>query len=190
VSGKAKATGRKLLDPEMLHQIAGLYEKMGDLEEAARYMELTVAQETGASGKALAKLERERKKKEKTAGLEAERRQRAMETDEQRGVGKEEDFADGDTEILTDSGSDDGQESDADEDEDQDDGADGFGTGTTATTSKARLWLARWAWRRGELDRAERLAEELCVDGYEVEEAKGLVREVRGRREAGTGPAM
>ena len=37
-----------MLDPETLHQIAGLYEKVGDLEEAARYMELTVAQETGA----------------------------------------------------------------------------------------------------------------------------------------------
>jgi anaphase-promoting complex subunit 8 len=86
---------------------------------------------------------------------------------------------------LTDSGSDDAQDSDTDEDEDGE--ADGFGTGTTATTSKARLWLARWAWRRGDLDRAEKLAEELCMDGYEVEEAKGLVREVRGRREAGAG---
>jgi anaphase-promoting complex subunit 8 len=190
VAGKAKATGRKLLDPEMLHQIAGLYEKMGDLEEAAKYMELTVAQETGASGKAIARLEREKKKRERKAALDAEKRQRAMEIDEQRRMGgEEEDFADGDTEILTDSGSDDGQESDVDEDEDEGE-ADGFGTGTTATTSKARLWLARWAWRRGDLDRAERLAEELCMDGYEVEEAKGLVREVRGRREAGAGPGM
>lgn len=190
VAGKAKATGRKLLDPEMLYQIAGLYEKMGDLEEAAKYMELTVAQETGASRKAIARLEREKKKRERKAALDAERRQRAMEIDGQRRLGgEEEDFGDGDTEILTDSGSDDGQESDVDEDEDEGE-ADGFGTGTTATTSKARLWLARWAWRKGDLDRAERLAEELCMDGYEVEEAKGLVREVRGRREAGAGPGM
>jgi anaphase-promoting complex subunit 8 len=193
VQGKAKATGRKLLDPETLHQIAGLYEKVGDLEEAAKYMELTVAQETGASGKAIARLERERRERERKAAREEEKRKRAMEVDEQRRVsdgmgGDEEDFADGDTEILTDSGSDDDHDSVADEEDDGE--ADGFGTGTTATTSKARLWLARWAWRRGDLDRAEKLAEELCMDGYEVEEAKGLVREVRGRREAGTGPVL
>jgi anaphase-promoting complex subunit 8 len=186
LQGKAKTTGRKLLDPEILHQIAGLYEKVGDLEEAAKYMELTVAQETGASGKAIARLEKEKRKREMKAATQEERRQRAMEVDEQRRMGgDEDDFADGDTEILTDSGSDDAQDSDTDEDEDGE--ADGFGTGTTATTSKARLWLARWAWRRGDLDRAEKLAEELCMDGYEVEEAKGLVREVRGRREAGAG---
>ena len=191
--GNAKATGRKLLDPEILHQIAGLYEKLGDLEEAAKYMELTVAQETGASGKAIARIGREKRKRERKAALEVERRQRAMEIDEQRRMnggmgGDEEDFGDGDTEILTDSGSDDDQNSDTDEEDDGE--ADGFGTGTTATTSKARLWLARWAWRRGDLDRAEKLAEELCIDGYEVEEAKGLVREVRGRREAGAGPVQ
>jgi anaphase-promoting complex subunit 8 len=186
LQGKAKATGRKLLDPEILHQIAGLYEKVGDLEEAAKYMELTVAQETGASGKAIARLEREKRKRERKAAMEQEKRQRAMEVDEQRRMGgDEDDFADGDTEILTDSDSDDAQDSDTDEDEDGE--ADGFGTGTTATTSKARLWMARWAWRRGDLDRAGKLAEELCMDGYEVEEAKGLVREVRGRREAAAG---
>ena len=193
VQGKAKTTGRKLLDPEILHQIAGLYEKVGDLEEAARYMELTVAQETGASGKAIAGLERERRKRERKAAREQERRQRAMEIDNQRRMSnvmgvEEEDFADGDTEIWTDSGSDEDQVADP-EDED-DGGVDGFGTGTTAATSKARLWLARWAWRRGDLDWAEKLAEELCMDGYEVEEAKGLVREVRGKREVGAGPVL
>lgn len=87
----------------------------------------------------------------------------------------EDDIDDDVTEVLSD-------ESDSDDEVEAD--GDGFGMGTTATTSKARLWLARWAVRRGNLDIAERLAEELCVDGYEVEEAKGLVREVRGRREA------
>jgi len=191
VQDKGKATGRKLLDPETLHQIAGLYEKVGDLEEAARYMELTVAQETGASGRAIAGFEKQKRKRERKVAKEEERRRRAMEIDEQRrtsaamGV-EEEDFADGDTEILTDSGSDNDLSSDPDEEDEGE--ADGFGTGTTATTSKARLWLARWAWRRGDLDHAEKLAEELCMDGYEVEEAKGLVREVRGRREAEAGP--
>lgn len=39
--------GRKILDPETLHQIATLYERLGDEEEAAAYMELTLQQETG-----------------------------------------------------------------------------------------------------------------------------------------------
>ena len=73
------------------------------------------------------------------------------------------------------------EEWESDEDEDDAEGDDGFGTGTTATTSKARLWLARWCVRSGDLERAERLAEELCMDGWEVEEAKGLVRDVRAR---------
>ncbi|KAL4944647.1 hypothetical protein BDV06DRAFT_186741 [Aspergillus oleicola] len=38
---------RKILDPETLHQIASLYERLGDEEEAAAYMELTLQQETG-----------------------------------------------------------------------------------------------------------------------------------------------
>jgi anaphase-promoting complex subunit 8 len=62
------------------------------------------------------------------------------------------------------------------------------GTGVTATTSKARLWLARWALKNGDLDRADLLAGELCQDGVEVEEAKALMRDVRARREvAGDG---
>ncbi|CAK44384.1 uncharacterized protein An02g10360 [Aspergillus niger] len=36
---------RKILDPETLHQIATLYERLGDDEEAASYMELTLQQE-------------------------------------------------------------------------------------------------------------------------------------------------
>jgi anaphase-promoting complex subunit 8 len=152
---KAATTGRKLLDPETLYQIATLYEKLGDLEEAARFMELTVAQETGSTAKRVSK-----------ASVAA--RRYGMDDDDGS-------IADDATEVLSD-------ESESDDDIEAD--GDGFGLGTTATTSKARLWLARWAVRRGDLDIAERLAEELCVDGYEVEEAKGLVREVRGRREA------
>lgn len=152
---KSTTKGRKLLDPETLYQIATLYERLGDLEEAARFMELTVAQETGSTAKRVNK-----------ASLAA--RRYAMDDDD-------DDIADDATEILSDEDEPDG---------DVDAGADGFGVGTTATTSKARLWLARWALRQAGLDIAERLAEELCVDGYEVEEAKGLIREVRGRREA------
>lgn len=158
---KAAPTGRKLLDPEILYQIATLYEKLGDVEEAARFMELTVAQETGSTAKRVSK-----------ASAAARRYN----------VDDDDDIADDITEVLSDdSPSDDEEEA---EDIEAGSGGDGFGVGTTATTSKARLWLARWAVRRGDLDLAERLAEELCMDGYEVEEAKGLVREVRGRREA------
>ncbi|KAL2842412.1 anaphase promoting complex subunit 8 [Aspergillus pseudoustus] len=39
--------GRKILDPETLYQIASLYERLNDEEEAAAYMELTLQQETG-----------------------------------------------------------------------------------------------------------------------------------------------
>lgn len=155
---KRATTGRKLLDPETLYQIATLYEKLGDLEEAARYMGLTVAQETGSTAKRVGK-----------ATISA--RRYAVDEDDD----EDDDIADDATEVLSD-GSESGDNMDA--------GGDGFGFGTTPTTSKARLWLARWAVRQGDLDMAERLAEELCVDGYEVEEAKGLVREVRGRREA------
>ena len=183
-SNKAKATGRRLLDPETLHQIAASYEKIGDVEEAARYMELTVAQETGQSGKAIAELGREKRKAQKWKQKQDAMAQRHAEAAQRVAMGEgieELDFADGDTEILSSEGED-VSEIEADEDDGE---ADGFGTGTTATTSKARLWLARWAYRRGDLERAEKLAEELCMDGYEVEEAKGLVREVRGKREAG-----
>ncbi|BDD58840.1 Anaphase-promoting complex subunit 23 [Monascus purpureus] len=38
---------RKILDPETLHQIATLYERLGDEEETAAYMELILQQETG-----------------------------------------------------------------------------------------------------------------------------------------------
>jgi anaphase-promoting complex subunit 8 len=157
---KAATTARKLLDPETLHHIATLYERLGDLDEAARFMELTVAQETGSTGKRVAK------------ASAAARRYGTVDGDDDNDNDNEDDA----TEVLSD-------ESES-EDDDPEAGADGFGVGATPTTSKARLWLARWAVRNGDLVIAERLAEELCVDGYEVEEAKGLVREVRGRREA------
>ncbi|KIW07050.1 uncharacterized protein PV09_01941 [Verruconis gallopava] len=60
----------------------------------------------------------------------------------------------------------------------------GGGVGVTATTSKARMWLAKWAYSRGDYARALELATELCEDGVEVEEAKALQRDVRAREEA------
>ena len=107
------ATGRKLLDPEILYQIATLYERLGDLEEAARFMELTVAQETGSTAKRVSK-----------ASVAARRY----------GPGDDDDIADDATVSLSDK---------SDSDDDIGAGGDGFGIGTTQTTSKARLSMAR-----------------------------------------------
>ncbi|KAL8702426.1 MAG: hypothetical protein Q9201_004401 [Fulgogasparrea decipioides] len=108
-----------VLDPELLYPIAQLYEKLGEVEEAARYMEMVLAQEEGPD-------------------LENE-------DEESQGIG------------------------------------------VTDTTAKARVWLAKWAFGKGELGRAMELADELCQDGYDVEEAKALMRDLRARMEVGGG---
>ncbi|KAL1596976.1 Anaphase-promoting complex subunit 8 [Paraconiothyrium brasiliense] len=117
-SGDMSALGGGILDPEVLYQIALLYERLHDMQECAAYMELVLAQEEGP------------------------------------------DF----------------DESNPDA---------GGGVGVTATTSKARLWLARWEYMRGVYQRAMELANELCQDGVEVEDAKALVRDIRARMERG-----
>ena len=137
-----------VMDPETLYQIAALYEKLDDQDEAAAYMELTLAQEDGPPSSA----------------------------EDSHGGGH----------------------------------AIGGGVGVTPTTSKARMWLARYEFRRGEREvgegdgrdggrrdgtghgnrcqesllRAMELANELCQDGVEVEEAKALIRDVRARLKA------
>lgn len=170
------ASTRKVLDPETLHQIATLYERLGDEDEAAAYMELTLQQESGGA-------------------LVHEEEDDSDDEDEYSSAS--ENVAHSDAE---------GQSS-ADEDGStrarrrrrkprartssfgmqNDDSTAGeawhHGTGPTATTSKARLWLAQFALRNGDLDRADQLAGELCQDGMEVEEAKALMRDVRARRE-------
>ncbi|KAF2626509.1 TPR-like protein [Macroventuria anomochaeta] len=115
-SGEA-ALGGGILDPEVLYQIALLYERIRNMAECSAYMELVLAQEEGP------------------------------EVDE---VGP--------------------------------DG--GGGVGVTPTTSKARLWLARYEYQRGMYQRASELANELCQDNFEVEDAKALIRDVRARQEA------
>jgi anaphase-promoting complex subunit 8 len=54
-------------------------------------------------------------------------------------------------------------------------------SGVTAVTGQARLWLARWEFVNQNWKRAQELANELCQDGQEVEEAKALVRDLRSR---------
>ena len=130
--GSGTTTGEPIavLDPETLYQIALMYEKLNQPEEAASYMEMTLAQEEGPR--------------------------------------------DGD---------------DDDDDEYNDDRAGRGGTGVTNTTSKARMWLAKWEFARGELGRAMELANELCQDGVEVEEAKALIRDLRARLESSRSPS-
>lgn len=111
-----------VLDPETLYQIALMYEKLNQQDEAASYMEMTLAQEEGAG-------------------------------------------------------------------EDDDEDSQATGTGVTNTTSRARMWLARWEFARGGLSRAMGLANELCQDGVEVEEAKALIRDLRARMESGRSPS-
>lgn len=103
----AQAVGGAL-DPQILWEIACLYEQQSDWEEAAAYMELTLAQEEGAE-----------------------------------------------------------------------EGEDGLGV--TQITSRARLWLARWSHTCGDWQRTMDLANELCQDGIEVEEAKSLIKDVRAQ---------
>lgn len=135
-SGSGQRSGS--MDPEILLQIAGMYERMEDEAEARSYMEMCVAQEEGASDNL----------DESVINVRAD----SASGDDERPVGG-------------------------------DGGGNGSGTGVTAATSKARMWLAKYAMRTRDFTRAMQLATELCQDGVEVEEAKALVREVRVRLE-------
>ncbi|TQN66442.1 Anaphase-promoting complex subunit 8 [Colletotrichum shisoi] len=131
------ATGH--LDPELLFQIASMYDHLGDEEEAKAYMELCLAQEGGEST---------------TDNVLNE--SIAIHNDS---PGASDDEVNGD-----------GLKEGANE-----------GTGVTASTSKARMWLAKHAMRTADYATANRLGTELTQDGFEVEEAKALVREARVR---------
>lgn len=127
-AGLASMSGG-ILDPEILFQIASIYDSLHQSEECAAYMELCMAQEEG-------------------------------------------DASDDDPNFGASFGSGRG---------------DARGVGVTPTTSKARMWLARYDFNRGDYQRAMELANELCEDGVEVEDAKALVRDIRARVEADTG---
>ena len=133
---------RGLMDPEILLQIAGMYEGLDDESEARAYMEMCVAQEEGP-GDAL-----------ESAAINIHADSQSSD-DESRPTGGM--------------------------------NASETGTGVTAATSKASMWLAKYAMRNGDYTRAMQLATELCQDGIEVEEAKALVREVRVRLEVQVG---
>jgi anaphase-promoting complex subunit 8 len=142
------------MDPEVLLQIATMYDRLGELEEAKAYMELCLAQEEGINAAGTA--------------------------DESRG-GLGESMAMPDNSPGSDAAG------DAEADAGPRDPA-GTGTGVTFATSKARMWLARYAIQTRDYATANRLAMELCQDGVEVEEAKALMRQARsGMAELGQG---
>lgn len=181
VSGKNMVSGhkrsRKLLDPETLYQIATLYERLPDEAEAARYMELCLMQETGQSSDIQSG--KKRKKEKVRTATSATSFTTVHDAEDNKND-------DRDIEAMSQSSLDSGDTELMSPTQPTSVGQSGsFGTGTTATTSRARLWLGRYYYKKNDLDRAEQLAEELCIDGFEVEEAKGLMREVRGKREAG-----
>ena len=133
--GELRGAGGQM-DPDMLLNIANMYNSLEEVDEAKSYMELCLAQEDGGAG--------EGKLGESIA-------------------------------IHNDSppGSEDGGG--------VREGGEGEGTGVTAATSRARMWLARHALENGDYEGAGRLATELCEDGAEVEEAKGILRDARAR---------
>ncbi|KAL7915222.1 TPR-like protein [Trichoderma velutinum] len=146
--GARGATGQ--MDPEILLQIATMYDQLGEEEEAKAYMELCMAQEDGGPAAAGNLGESVRIHNDSPGGSDGY-------------PDREDANAEGNAE----------------------------GTGVTAATSKARMWLAKFAMRTADYATANRLAAELCQDGVEVEEAKALAREVRSRLEASgmLGPA-
>jgi len=131
------------MDPEVLLQIASMYDNLGEKEEARAYMELCMAQEEGDSANLGDSI--------------------AIHADSPSGGGASDDEA----EDIGGGGN-----------------GDNEGTGVTAATSKARMWLARYALDTGDYALANRLAAELCQDGVEVEEAKALIRAARAHLDA------
>ena len=142
---------RRAMDTEVCLQIAGMYERLGDEDEAKGWMELTVAQEDG------------------------------YDTDEDDNATIFATSIGGDSTIRP-GGSGSGMTAQS-----KREGKDG--QGVTKETSKARMWLAKWAMRHEKYELALTYAMELCTDGYEVEEAKSLVRDLRARGVDGAGQA-
>ena len=129
----------KSMDPEVLLQIAGMYEGLEDENEARAYMELCVAQEEGAA----------QNLDSSVINIHADSQSSDDEARPAPGHGGGEP-----------------------------------GVGVTAATSKARMWLTKYAMRTGDYPKALQLATELCEDGFEMEEAKALKQDVRVRLEA------
>ncbi|EPE05373.1 anaphase-promoting complex subunit 8 [Ophiostoma piceae UAMH 11346] len=134
------------MDPEVLLQIALMYDQLQEYDEAKSYMELCMAQEEGESDGNFG--ESVRRESMAGGGLDDD------DDEDNTGAG------DGAGGRAGGGGG----------------GGGGGGTGVTPATSKARLWLARAALENEEYTTAVALAQELCQDGVDVEEAKALVK--------------
>ncbi|KAI1006604.1 Anaphase-promoting complex subunit 8 [Podosphaera aphanis] len=121
-----------ILDPDILLEIASMYDRLGDDVEVKSYMEMCIAQEEGGFDNLEASI----------INIHADSQS-----------------LDDEPSLIH----------------------DGHGTGVTVATSKARMWLAKYALRTGDYEKALQLASELCQDGVEIEEAKALVKETRMR---------
>ncbi|KAJ5398196.1 hypothetical protein N7509_006309 [Penicillium cosmopolitanum] len=166
-SASPGASARKVLDPETLHQIATLYERLGDEEEASAYMELTLQQETGG-----APVQDENSEEDEYSSAS----ENAAQSDGEHS-------GDDDADNMPRSRRRQKPRTSSFAMQNDDSNAGETWHQPTATTSKARLWLAQYALRHEDLERADQLASELCQDGMEVEEAKAIMRDVRARRE-------
>jgi anaphase-promoting complex subunit 8 len=149
--------GGGILDPESLYQIALLYERLNNPHECAAYMELVLAQEEGPGAL------------DDASGAAA-------------ATAAAEDLGGG---LLSSQGSGSARPGSAGlVGSQQQQQQAGSGVGVTPTTSRARMWLARWCFVNGNFQKASELANELCQDGVEVEEAKALIRDIRSRLES------
>ncbi|KAL2887799.1 Anaphase-promoting complex subunit 8 [Ceratocystis lukuohia] len=163
------------MDPEVLLQIALMHEQLDDIPTSKAYMELCMAQEVGGAAAAQA-LSSDIQGLHTGAGNHSSTSMRESLSAADDTVMSDDDptshLPPTSTPAIPTAPS------------SSTDSGHVEGTGVTAATSKARMWLARHALQTGEYVTASRLANELCEDGVEVEEAKALARDARARLEA------
>ncbi|KAL9093638.1 MAG: hypothetical protein Q9159_000167 [Coniocarpon cinnabarinum] len=165
-SGKgAEDEKTMILDPDVLYAIAMLHYEQGNKEELRSYLELVLEQEEGTNGQ-----DRERDGESPDGESPEERLLRSsIVSNGGLGVGGGGGtFTASTTAVHATSNN----------------PPNTAGVGVTATTCRARHLLCKLEMERGgkqALGRALELANELCQDGWEVEDAKALMRDIRGR---------
>ncbi|KAL1387307.1 anaphase promoting complex subunit 8 [Phyllosticta capitalensis] len=164
-----------VLDPEVLYQIALLYERLDDREECAAYMELCLAQEEGPPV-AASPSHPDHSDESGNASPHG-----FSPSNFSTAPGGATSAAAGTSNYNNAAASSGAPAAAAAVD------GESLGVGVTPTTSKARMWLARWAFFNADYQRSMELANELCQDGVDVEDAKALVRDIRARIERSGG---
>ena len=158
------------LNAEILFPIAVLYERLGDREEAKRYMEMVVAQEeapeVGAEGAAegvaggIAEGAEAQSRRTSVLGSPDDDSRAERDRAERGRVSMRESLIPPSSDLQPPIST---------------------STGPTRTTSAARMWLARKAFADEDWDLAMQLAQELCDDGFHPEEGNALVKDLRAR---------